>query len=492
MSSTDQDALRATSIDVADESEEIQELRKELMEMDLAELKTEVLTSIKEQQPEVELPSGDKEEIMAWVIEWYKAKEKKEADVDNPRIPNADRDALRAMRAASPALQKWWPDGESPRSWKGVTWSYDRVQELDLDNSGLEVLPPQIGQLRALTRLVLNRCPLEVLPPQIGQLQALTSLNLIKCPLKELPPEIGQLLALTTLYLGGCEQPLAPGAGKGQPAQTIVAAYAPLLIVEPRKGTPGQLHAFLLANPLAVPAFLKSIVTDAAHAAWLGEAVKATPSLARLTDADGRRAIDVAHSACKRAMQAALFLLGRYEVDDSKLLHKSATAAVAAATDHGDPEAKPAPRVALKAMGEVEQVLAELEGRVGLDPKYVIAVKAVYADTGAVDVGAWDTVVSAAAGLEGVVLERVPGLSDVIQAHFFKVQEVARLSAEPDPPATLARQPTQGTLDANSKANFSSSIKEQIFKSDSKEAARRRWGLVRQAYVKKAGRALQK
>ena len=87
--------------------------------------------------------------------------------------------------------------------------------------------------------------------------------------------------------------------------------------------------------PLTLPAFFETILTDAAHAAWLGEAVKAAPSLAGLTDADGRRAIDVAHSACKQAMQAALFLLGRFDVDDRPLLHRSATAAVAAAADQG-------------------------------------------------------------------------------------------------------------------------------------------------------------
>ena len=53
-------------------------------------------------------------------------------------MPNADEDALRAIRAASTALQKWWPEGESPRSWRGVTWSDDRVQQLDLMDSGLE------------------------------------------------------------------------------------------------------------------------------------------------------------------------------------------------------------------------------------------------------------------------------------------------------------------------------------------------------------------
>ena len=195
-------------------------------------------------------------------------------------MSNADEDALRAIRAASPALQEWWPDGESPRSWEGVKWSDDRVQMLNLSYSKLEVLAPQIGQLKALTFLDLQHCPL-----------------------KELPTEIGQLLALTNLRLDDCEQlTLAPGVKpvhEDQPAPNIVAAYAPLLIVEPRKDAPGQLHAFLLANPLAVPAFFKTILTDAAHAAWLGEAVKATPLLAGLTDADGRRAINVAVPACQ-------------------------------------------------------------------------------------------------------------------------------------------------------------------------------------------------
>ena len=94
------------------------------------------------------------------------------------------------MRAASPALQEWWPDGEgydsdgdvnhdgeSPRSWKGVTWSDDRVQELDLGGSKLEVLPPQTGQLQALTKLDLTGCPLVALPPELRQLQALKQID---------------------------------------------------------------------------------------------------------------------------------------------------------------------------------------------------------------------------------------------------------------------------------------------------------------------------
>ena len=164
-------------------------------------------------------------------------------------MSKADEDALRAVREASTALQAWWPEGESPRSWKGVTWSDDRVQRLDLENIKLEVLPPQIGQLQALTELVLWGCPLKELPPQIGQLKALTVLWLNRCLLKELPPEIGQLLALTNLYLGGCEQlTLAPGVRtsgavhrrEAHPAQSIVAAYARILkdIKVPRAARP--------------------------------------------------------------------------------------------------------------------------------------------------------------------------------------------------------------------------------------------------------------
>ena len=67
-------------------------------------------------------------------------------------VKYADDDALRAMRAASSVLQKWWPEAtDSPRSWKGVRWGDGRVEKLDLSRSGLEVLPPQIGQLKALT-----------------------------------------------------------------------------------------------------------------------------------------------------------------------------------------------------------------------------------------------------------------------------------------------------------------------------------------------------
>ena len=217
-------------------------------------------------------------------------------DVDigeSSRVEGPDDYTILAMEEASPALKEWW--NKSPGKYRsdrptrrGVKWSGsnssdDRVLELDLGGCPLEALPPEIGQLKVLTKLDLSGSKLATLPLEIGQLKALTEFDLRDCL---------QLI-------------LAPGAEVGQPAQTIVAAYAPLLIVEPRKDTPGQLHAFLLANPLAVPPFFKIILTDAAHAVWLGEAVKAAPSLAGLTDAEGRRAIVVTHSRSGIALGSA-------------------------------------------------------------------------------------------------------------------------------------------------------------------------------------------
>jgi len=74
-------------------------------------------------------------------------------------------------------------------------------------------------------------------------------------------------------------------------------------------------------------------------------------------------------------MRAALCLLGRFEIDDGPPLHFSATSAVVQADEIGGANATSGsnaklPRRALKAMRKAEQVLAELNGREGLDTKY--------------------------------------------------------------------------------------------------------------------------
>ena len=72
---------------------------------------------------------------------------------------------------------------------------------LDLSALGLTTLPPEIGQLTALTSLFLYNNQLSALPPEIGQLTSLTTLYLQANQLSALPPEIGQLTALTELFL---------------------------------------------------------------------------------------------------------------------------------------------------------------------------------------------------------------------------------------------------------------------------------------------------
>ncbi len=101
-----------------------------------------------------------------------------------------------------------------------------RENVLDLSGLGLVKLPPEIGQLTALTLLNLMRNQLTSLPPEMGQLTALmqlylsgnqlsslpsvtgqltalTELDLMGNQLSSLPPEIGQLTALTHLFLSG-------------------------------------------------------------------------------------------------------------------------------------------------------------------------------------------------------------------------------------------------------------------------------------------------
>ncbi len=72
---------------------------------------------------------------------------------------------------------------------------------LDLSLHGLTMLPPEIGQLTALTELYLHNNQLRTLPPEIGQLTQLTLLVVTDNRLRTLPPHIGQLTALTELYL---------------------------------------------------------------------------------------------------------------------------------------------------------------------------------------------------------------------------------------------------------------------------------------------------
>ena len=72
---------------------------------------------------------------------------------------------------------------------------------LDVGNNQLTTLPAELGKLTTLTRLSFSRNQLTTLPPELGRLTALTHLWLYNNQLTTLPPQLGQLTALRELYL---------------------------------------------------------------------------------------------------------------------------------------------------------------------------------------------------------------------------------------------------------------------------------------------------
>ena len=156
------------------------------------------------------------------------------------------------------------------------------------------------------------------------------------------------------------------------------------------------------------PGKLESLLQLEEHADLFGRAVEAEPALATfIVPKDGRTVIEAAYPKVREAMEAALYLLKRFEVSTGPPLHFSATAAVLAATDHGV-EAKP--RRALKAMKEASQVLAELEGRKGLDPSFVVAVVGLFVDDQVED-ATFNELEGGRYKARGVTVERAAGLS---------------------------------------------------------------------------------
>lgn len=77
--------------------------------------------------------------------------------------------------------------------------NYTRLRRLQVDRCWLEVIPPEIGQLKQLGKLSIRRTPITSVPAEIGQLTRLTALDLNSNLLSSLPPELGLLSWLRRL-----------------------------------------------------------------------------------------------------------------------------------------------------------------------------------------------------------------------------------------------------------------------------------------------------
>ncbi|MBS4168649.1 leucine-rich repeat domain-containing protein [Parachlamydia sp. AcF125] len=111
------------------------------------------------------------------------------------KLPGGKDCLNQAEMKALPLKQK----GELFKEW--IKEHGKNVSKLDLFNSSLTFLAPEIGQLSNLKALDLTQNHLTVLPTTIGQLIQLTVLNLGGNQLTSLPDTIGQLPKLEELYL---------------------------------------------------------------------------------------------------------------------------------------------------------------------------------------------------------------------------------------------------------------------------------------------------
>ncbi len=113
-------------------------------------------------------------------------------------LTGLENEQLQIAEDSATTLQR----AETVRAWFGEHQVIlQAFVELRLQERNLTLMPPEIGQLGALTLFWLHNNPLISLPKEIGQLRALTELWLVNNRLTSLPKEIGQLNAMTKLVV---------------------------------------------------------------------------------------------------------------------------------------------------------------------------------------------------------------------------------------------------------------------------------------------------
>lgn len=104
-----------------------------------------------------------------------------------------------------------WSKENSLEAFEGASTNSDgKVSRLEMNNKGLNVLPPEIGQLVNLEYMSLYSNELEDIPFEIWQLTNLSFLALSGNNIASVPPEIRQLVNLEYLSLGGNELEAMP------------------------------------------------------------------------------------------------------------------------------------------------------------------------------------------------------------------------------------------------------------------------------------------
>ena len=113
------------------------------------------------------------------------------------------RNALIAIYNANPNNTLGWDlSNPNPFYWNGVMVDiHENILSLDLDSKNIDVIPPQIKDLKYLISLSAHQNNLTTLPAEIGLLENLKDLFIGNNQLNSIPAEIGDLKNLQRLYI---------------------------------------------------------------------------------------------------------------------------------------------------------------------------------------------------------------------------------------------------------------------------------------------------
>ena len=127
---------------------------------------------------------------------------------ERPGPQSGDRGVLMALYNATDGpnwrAQQGWMSSNSIGNWRGViTDANGNVTQLILDGYGLNGrIPPELGNLSSLTRLILNNNTLTELPPELGNLSNLIQMDIINSKVSgPIPRELSRLSNLNRLTL---------------------------------------------------------------------------------------------------------------------------------------------------------------------------------------------------------------------------------------------------------------------------------------------------